>query len=31
MSFLGGFLGGGVSSATFDFSEVRKAVNMNYN
>lgn len=31
MSFLGGFLGGGISSATFDFSQAKRAVNMNYN
>ena len=30
MSFLGGFIGGGVSSATFDFSNARRAVNMTY-
>lgn len=31
MSFLGGFLGGGISSATFDFSQAKRAVNINYN
>ena len=30
MSFLGGFIGGGISSATFDFSNTRRALNMNY-
>lgn len=31
MSFLGGFIGGGVSSAAFDFSQARKTLNMDYN
>lgn len=30
MSFLGGFLGGGVSGAVFDFSQARRAANMTY-
>ena len=28
MSFLGGFLGGGISSAAFDFSDIRRNINM---
>lgn len=31
MSFLGGFIGGGISSAAFDFSQARKSLNMDYN
>ena len=31
MSFLGGFIGGGISSAAFDFSQTRKSLNMDYN
>ena len=31
MSFLGGFIGGGVSSAAFDFSQARRSLNMDYN
>jgi len=31
MSFLGGFIGGGVSSAAFDFSAARRTLNMDYN
>lgn len=31
MSFLGGFLGGGISSASMDFSQARRASNMTYN
>ena len=31
LSFLGGFAGGGISSATFDFSNIRQSLNMNYN
>ena len=31
MSFLGGFIGGGVSSAAFDFSSARRTLNMDYN
>lgn len=31
MSFLGGFIGGGISSAAFDFKQVRKSLNMDYN
>jgi len=31
MSFLGGFFGGGISSAAMDFSQARKAASMNYN
>lgn len=30
MSFLGGFLGGGISSASMDFSQARRASNMTY-
>lgn len=31
MSFLGGFIGGGISSAAFDFSQARRSLNMDYN
>ena len=31
MSFLGGFIGGGVSSATFDFSQAKRDHNLSYN
>ena len=31
MSFLGGFIGGGISSAAFDFSSARRSLNMDYN
>ena len=31
MSFLGGFIGGGISSAAFDFSAARRTLNMDYN
>lgn len=31
MSFLGGFIGGGVSSATFDFRQLRNSLSMDYN
>lgn len=31
LSFLGGFVGGGVSSAAMDFSEARRNINMDYN